>query len=78
LKISQLYEEGRCAFTKLKLAGNSQITQVAAIKLGKALRNNNQVTEIDLHGLCVSQNGAKYAKFYYLSRIIELIPINGL
>ena len=64
LKLAQLYREGMCAFSRLKLKGNTKITQIGLIKLGQALRNNASIREISLNGLTIPSNGVKYYLYY--------------
>ena len=60
LKLSELYLTGRCAFTKLRLAGNARISEVGVGKLGQSLQGFPEIEEISLHGLEVAGGGIKY------------------
>lgn len=41
LRISELYQNGRCGFTKLNFSRNDKISQIGAVKLANSLKNNN-------------------------------------
>jgi hypothetical protein len=60
LKLSELYLTGRCAFTKLRLAGNSRISGVGVGKLGQSLQGFPEIEEISLRGVQVAPGGIKY------------------
>lgn len=77
LKISQLYLEGKCAFSRLLFSGNSRISAVGIHKLGLSLQNFPTIKEINLHNLQIGQFGIKYICLKY-SRVIELIGVSKL
>ena len=39
--MAQLISNNMCRFTKLRLGGNTKITQVGILKLGQSLRNKD-------------------------------------
>lgn len=60
----------------INFSGNDKVSQVGAVQLANALKDNQGISKINMHGLKLGKHGAKVIMLL-VSRIIELIICSG-
>ena len=65
--MAELYEEGRCCFKKINFAGNNKISQIGAVRLASALKENENIRSISFNGISLGTHGAKYQIYLCLA-----------